>query len=44
MTPEEISEVVGTSRETITRLLSEFGRNHLPELKGSTLMIHSRPR
>ena len=43
MTHEEISQLVGTSRETITRLLSEFRRNDLAELKGSTLVIHNRP-
>ncbi len=43
MTHEEISQLVGTSRETITRLLSEFRRNQLAELKGSMLIIHNRP-
>jgi CRP/FNR family cyclic AMP-dependent transcriptional regulator len=43
MTHEEISQLVGTSRETITRLLSDFRRNELAELKGSTLIIHNRP-
>lgn len=43
MTHEEISQLVGTSRETITRLLSEFRRNDFAELKGSTLIIHNRP-
>ena len=43
MTHEEISQLVGTSRETITRLLSEFRRNSMAELKGSTLIIHNRP-
>jgi CRP/FNR family cyclic AMP-dependent transcriptional regulator len=43
MTHEEISQLVGTSRETITRLLSEFRRNALAELKGSMLIIHNRP-
>ena len=41
MTHEEISQLVGTSRETITRLLSEFRRNDLAELKGSMLIIHN---
>jgi hypothetical protein len=35
--------LVGTSRETITRLLSEFRRNETAELKGSTLIIHNQP-
>jgi CRP/FNR family transcriptional regulator, cyclic AMP receptor protein len=43
MTHEEISQLVGTSRETITRLLSEFRRNDMAELKGSTLIIHNHP-
>jgi len=43
MTHEEISQLVGTSRETITRLLSEFRRNDFAELKGSMLIIHNRP-
>ena len=43
MTHEEISQLVGTSRETITRLLSEFRRNEFAELKGSMLIIHNRP-
>lgn len=43
MTHEEISQLIGTSRETVTRLLSEFRRNDLAELKGATLIIHNRP-
>jgi CRP/FNR family transcriptional regulator, cyclic AMP receptor protein len=41
MTHEEISQLVGTSRETITRLLSEFRKNDMAELKGSTLIIRN---
>jgi CRP/FNR family transcriptional regulator, cyclic AMP receptor protein len=43
MTHEEIRKWVGTSRETITRLLSEFRRNEAAEWKGSTLIIHNQP-
>ncbi len=43
LTHEEISQLIGTSRETITRLLSEFRRNSMAELKGSTLIIHNQP-
>jgi CRP/FNR family transcriptional regulator len=43
MTHEEISQLIGTSRETVTRLLSEFRRNQMAELKGSMLIIHNRP-
>lgn len=44
LTHEEISQLVGTSRETITRLLSEFRRKQMAELKGSTLITHNRPK
>ena len=40
---EEISQVVGTNRETITRLLSEFKKNELAEINGATLIIHNLP-
>src|ERR1700720_1621544 len=43
MTHEEISQLVATSRETITRLLSEFRRSDTAELKGSMLIIHNKP-
>jgi CRP/FNR family cyclic AMP-dependent transcriptional regulator len=43
MTHEEMSQLVGTRRETITRLLSEFRRNEFAEVKGSTLIIHNPP-
>jgi CRP/FNR family transcriptional regulator len=43
MTHEEISQLIGTSRETITRLLSEFRKNELAELRGSTLIVRNRP-
>lgn len=42
LTHEEISQVVGTSRETITRLLSEFKRKDMVELRGTTLTICNR--
>jgi len=42
MTHEEMSQLVGTSRETITRLLSEFRRNALAEVDGTMLIIHNR--
>ena len=43
MTHEEISQLIGTSRETTTRLLSEFRRHDLAELRGSMLIIRNRP-
>ena len=43
LTHEDIAQLVGTSRETITRILSEFKKNCMVELKGSTLIIHNKP-
>jgi len=43
LTHEEIAQIIGTSRETVTRLLSEFKRKHYATLKGSTLLVHDRP-
>lgn len=42
LTHEEIAEFVGTTRETVTRTLSDFKRRQLIELHGSTLTIPSR--
>jgi CRP/FNR family transcriptional regulator len=43
LTHEEIAQLTGTSRETITRILSEFRKKDIVELKGSTLIIHNKP-
>jgi len=43
LTHQEIAEFVGTTRETVTRTLSEFKNKHLVELQGSTLTISNRP-
>jgi CRP/FNR family cyclic AMP-dependent transcriptional regulator len=42
LTHEEISQLIGTSRETITRILSEFRKMDIAELKGSTLIIRNK--
>jgi CRP/FNR family transcriptional regulator, cyclic AMP receptor protein len=42
LTHEEIAEFIGTTRETVTRTLSDFRRKQLIELNGSTLTIPSR--
>ena len=38
-THEELANMAGTSRETVTRLLNRFERNHLVERHGATLVI-----
>jgi len=43
LTHEEIAQIIGTSRETVTRLLAEFRKKKLATLKGSTLMVHNKP-
>src|SRR6202011_5461659 len=43
LTHEEIVEMIGTTRETVSRLFSDFKRKKLLETKGSTLMIRNKP-
>jgi CRP/FNR family transcriptional regulator len=43
LTHEEIAQLIGTSRETVTRVLSEFREKKFAHLRGSTLMIMNRP-
>jgi CRP/FNR family transcriptional regulator len=43
LTHEEIAEMIGTTRETVTRTLSEFKSSRLVALHGSNLMISDRP-
>lgn len=42
LTHEEIAQMVGTTRETVTRLLSEFKRRKIIEVKGSTVLVVKR--
>jgi CRP/FNR family transcriptional regulator len=42
LTHEDLSQLMGTSRETITRVLAEFRKKEIVELKGSTLIIHNK--
>jgi len=42
LTHEEIAEIIGTTRETVSRLFSEFKKKQLMQLKGATLTIRSR--
>lgn len=42
LTHEEIAEFIGTSRETVTRALSDFRNRRLVTMKGSTLTIEDR--
>jgi CRP/FNR family transcriptional regulator len=42
LTHEEIAQMVGTSRETVTRLFTEMKKQHILQLKGSTLVIRNK--
>jgi CRP/FNR family transcriptional regulator, cyclic AMP receptor protein len=43
LTHEEIAQMIGSSRETVTRLLSELKKKELIRLEGSILVIRNRP-
>lgn len=42
MTHEEIAQMIGTSRETVTRILTEFRTKRLAVIKGANLLISNR--
>ena len=42
MTHEEIGQMIGSSRETVTRLFADFRKRRIIQLKGSTLLIENR--
>ena len=43
LTHEEIAQLVGTSRETVTRVLGDFRKQQIAQLRGSTLLIRNKP-
>jgi CRP/FNR family transcriptional regulator len=43
MTHEDISQIIGTSRETVTRLFREFREQKIVSVRGSNVIIHNRP-
>jgi len=42
LTQAEIAEVIGTTRETVSRLFADFKKKRLLQVQGATLVIHSR--
>ncbi len=42
LTHEEMAQLIGTSRETVTRVLGEFRDKQLAQLRGSTLLIRNK--
>jgi CRP/FNR family transcriptional regulator len=43
VTHEEIAQMIGTSRETVTRLLGDFRTRQFINLRGSSLVICNKP-
>ena len=43
LTHEEIAEMIGTTRETVSRLFSDFKKKQLLQVRGSTLVIRNKP-
>lgn len=43
LTHEEIAEMIGTTRETVSRLFSDFKKKQFLQVKGSSLTIRNRP-
>src|SRR5262249_44357049 len=42
LTHEEMAQMIGSSRETVTRLLSDLRKKQFIRLEGSTLVIRNR--
>jgi CRP/FNR family transcriptional regulator, cyclic AMP receptor protein len=42
LTHEEIAEIIGTTRETVSRLFSDFKKKQLLQMKGATMVLRSR--
>ena len=43
LTHEEVAEMIGTTRETVSRLFSDFKKKQLLQIKGSSLTIRNKP-
>jgi len=43
LTHEEIGQMIGASRETVTRLFADFKKKQFLQVKGSTLIIRNKP-
>ena len=42
LTHEEIAQMIGASRETVTRLFADFKKKNLLQVKGSSVTIKDR--
>jgi CRP/FNR family transcriptional regulator, cyclic AMP receptor protein len=41
LTHDEIAQIIGMSRETVSRTLADFRKRHIAVLHGSTLLIQN---
>ncbi|HXN22208.1 MAG TPA: Crp/Fnr family transcriptional regulator [Candidatus Dormibacteraeota bacterium] len=44
LTHEEIAQMIGASRETVTRMFADFKKKQILEVKGSTLIIKNKAK
>jgi CRP/FNR family transcriptional regulator len=44
LTHEEMAQMIGTTRETVTRLLSDFKKKKIVDVKGSSMFVLSKPQ
>jgi CRP/FNR family transcriptional regulator len=42
LTHEEIAQMIGASRETVTRLFADFKKKQFIQVRGSTLIVHNK--
>jgi CRP/FNR family cyclic AMP-dependent transcriptional regulator len=42
LTHEEIAQMIGTSRETVTRVFGDFKKKQFVQVRGSTLIIKNK--
>ena len=42
VTHEEMAQMIGTSRETVTRLLADLKKRQIVQMKGSTLLVRNK--
>ena len=44
LTHEEVAQMIGTTRETVTRIFSDFKKRQIIEVKGSSVFILAKPK
>jgi CRP/FNR family transcriptional regulator len=44
LTHEEVAQMIGTTRETVTRIFSDFKKRRIIEVKGSNIFVIAKPK